>query len=248
MGENPALRFLTAFSAATLVEYLRDQEKQNILFFIDNIFRFAQAGNELSVLMNTIPSEDGYQSTLDSELAQFHERLISATDSAVTSVEAIYVPADDIIDYGVQAIFPYFDSITVLSRSVYQEGLLPAIDILASSSSALTPKIVGEDHYKVVVDTRQLLKQAVAMERIVALVGESELSKQDQTAFHRARKVRNYMTQRFFSAEEQRGQKGDYVPLATTIHDVRGILDGNYDSMPEEKFLYIGSIKDLDNA
>lgn len=245
MGENPAVRFLTAFSAATLVEYYRDQSKKDTLFFIDNIFRFAQAGNELSVMMNTIPSEDGYQSTLDSELARFHERLISTKDASVTALEAIYVPADDLVDYGVQAIFPYFDSLTVMSRAVYQEGLLPAVDILSSTSSALSPDIVGEEHYMTVIETRQLLKQATSLERIVALVGESELSKQDQTLFHRARKIRNYMTQRFFSAEEQNGQGGTYIPLKTTISDVRAILDGQYDSMPEEKFLYIGEMKDI---
>lgn len=245
MGENPAIRFLTAFSAATLVEYYRDEAKKDVLFFIDNIFRFAQAGNELSVMMNTIPSEDGYQSTLDSELAHFHERLISTTEASVTSLEAIYVPADDLVDYGVQAIFPYFDSLTVMSRSVYQEGLLPAVDILASTSSALSPDIVGLEHYQVVIETRQLLKQATSLERIVSLVGESELSKIDQTLFHRARKIRNYMTQRFFSAAEQNGQGGTYIPLKTTIADVRAILDGQYDSMPEEKFLYIGAMKDI---
>ncbi len=245
MGENPAIRFLTAFSAATLVEYFRDEVKTDTLFFIDNIFRFAQAGNELSVMMNTIPSEDGYQSTLDSELAHFHERLISTTEASVTSLEAIYVPADDLVDYGVQAIFPYFDSLIVMSRSIYQEGLLPAVDILASTSSALSPDIVGFEHYEVVIETRQLLKQATSLERIVSLVGESELSKQDQTLFHRARKIRNYMTQRFFSAEEQNGQGGTYIPLKTTIADVRAILDGQYDSMPEEKFLFIGQMKDI---
>ncbi len=245
MGENPAVRFLTAFSAATLVEYYRDELKKDSLFFIDNIFRFAQAGNELSVMMNTIPSEDGYQSTLDSELAHFHERLISTTEASITSVEAIYVPADDLVDYGVQAIFPYFDSLTVMSRSVYQEGLLPAVDILASTSSALSPNIVGEEHYQVVIETRQLLKQAASLERIVSLVGESELSKQDQTAFHRARKIRNFMTQKFYSAQEQLGEGGNYVPLKNTIADVRSILDGKYDSMPEEKFLYLADMKDL---
>ncbi len=245
MGENPAIRFLTAFSAATLVEYYRDELKRDSLFFIDNIFRFAQAGNELSVMMNTIPSEDGYQSTLDSELARFHERLISTKEASITSVEAIYVPADDLVDYGVQAIFPYFDSLTVMSRSIYQEGLLPAVDILASTSNALSPDIVGEEHYQVVIETRQLLKQATSLERIVSLVGESELSKQDQTLFHRARKIRNYMTQKFFSAAEQIGQTGDFIPLKTTIMDVRSILDGKYDSMPEDKFLYIGDMKDL---
>ena len=195
--------------------------------------------------MNTIPSEDGYQSTLDSEMAHFHERLISSENASVTSVEAIYVPSDDLLDYGVQSIFPYLDSFLVLSRAVYQEGILPAIDILSSSSVTLNPTIVGETHYSVVMQARQLLKQAIALERIVALVGESELSKDDQTVFRRARKLKNFMTQRFFSAEAQRGEKGQFVPMETTVNDVKGLLMGDVDSIPEEKLLYIGSLKDI---
>ncbi len=248
MGENPALRFLSAFSATTLVEYFRDELEKNVLFFIDNIFRFAQAGNELSVLMNMIPSEDGYQATLDTELARLQERLVSSDKASVTSVEAIYVPADDLLDYGVQAIFPYFDSIVVLSRNVYQEGLLPAIDILSSSSTALTPEVVGQQHYEVVMKARQLLKQAISLERIVSLVGEAELSKEDQTLYSRARKIRNFMTQNFFSAAEQRGEKGMFVPTITTIKDVGDIINGNFDLMPPEKFLYIGSTQELAHA
>ena len=245
MGENSAIRFLSAQSAAALTEYYRDDLKKNVLFFIDNIFRLAQAGNELSVLMNTLPSEDGYQSTLDSELAMFHERLVSNGKQSVTSIEAIYVPADDLLDYGVQAIFPYLDSIVVLSRDIYQEGLLPAVDILSSSSAAINPSIVGEEHYAVVMQARQLLKKAVSLERIVSLVGESELSKEDQVLFRRARKLRNFMTQRFFSAEAQQAHKGDFVPLKTTIADTKDIIEGNHDYVPEEKFLFIGSLKDL---
>lgn len=245
MGENPALRFLSAFAAATLVEYFRDQAQKNVLFFIDNIYRFAQAGNELSVVTNTIPSEDGYQATLDSELAHFHERLLSTPEHSVTSIEAIYVPADDVLDYGVQATFPYFDSVIVLSRSVYQEGLLPAVDILSSTSTALTPAIVGDKHYQTVIRARQVLKQAVALERIVALVGESELSRDDQTTYHRARKIRNFMTQRFFTTESQQEAKGVSVPRSTTVDDVADILDGAYDTIPEDRFLFIGSAKEM---
>jgi F-type H+-transporting ATPase subunit beta len=245
MGENPAVRFLSAFAAATLVEYFREEQKKNVLFFIDNIFRFAQAGNELSVLTGTIPSEDGYQATLDSELARFHERLISTPEASVTSIEAIYVPADDLLDYGVQATFPYFDSVVVLSRQVFQEGILPAVDILSSTSSALNPSVVGDIHYNVVMEARKLLKQAISLERIVSLVGESELSKEDQTIFRRARKLRNFMTQKFFTAEAARGVKGDYIPLKTTLEDVKGIIEGTYDYLAEEKFLYIGSVKEI---
>lgn len=245
MGENPAVRFLSAFAGATLVEYFREEMGKNVLFFIDNIFRFAQAGNELSVLTNSIPSEDGYQATLDSELGRFHERLASTDKGSVTSIEAIYIPADDILDYGVQATFPYFDSIVVLSRSIYQEGLLPAIDILACSSTALNPNLAGEEHYDVVTQARQLLKQAVSFERIVALVGESELSSEDQLLLRRARKLRHFMTQRFFTAEAHHGEKGKFIPLKTTIADVKGILDGKYDYIPEENFLFIGSVQEI---
>jgi F-type H+-transporting ATPase subunit beta len=209
------------------------------------IIFFAQAGNELATLTGTIPSEDGYQATLDTELARFHERLISTPKAAVTAIEAIYVPADDVLDYGVQATFPYFDSIVVLSRTVYQEGILPAVDILSSSSNALTPTVVGQTQYETVMAARRLLKQAISLERIVSLVGESELSKEDQTTFRRARKLHNFMTQRFFTAEAQRGVPGQYIPRETTINDVKGIIEGAYDYLPEEKFLFIGSVKEI---
>lgn len=245
MGENPAVRFLSAFSAATLVEYYREKMSKNVLFFIDNIFRFAQAGNELAVLTNSIPSEDGYQATLDSELGRFHERLASTNKGSVTSIEAIYVPADDILDYGVQATFPYFESVVVLSRSIYQEGILPAIDILACSSTALNPRIAGDEHYNVVTQARQLLKQAVSFERIVSLVGESELSGEDQLLLRRSRKLKNFMTQRFFTAAAHQGEKGKFIPLKTTVADVQCILEGKYDYIPDEKFLFIGSVQEI---
>src|SRR5258708_3638731 len=187
MGENPALRFRTAFTGVTLAEYYRDTLGKDVLFFIDNIFRFAQSGYELSTLMNAIPSEGGYQSTLTSEMASFHERLVSTLKNAITTVEAIYVPADDLTDSGVQAIFPYLDSNLILSRAVYQEGRFPAIDILSSNSSSLNPDTVGDLHYQTAVDAQALLKRAVALDRIVSLIGESELSTDDQTVYKRAK-------------------------------------------------------------
>ncbi|MCL4386996.1 F0F1 ATP synthase subunit beta [Patescibacteria group bacterium] len=253
MGENPAVRFLTGFTAVTIAEYFRDKLKKDVLFFIDNVFRFAQAGNELSMLMNTIPSEDGYQATLESEMASFHERLISTKTGSISAIEAIYVPNDDILDQGVQAIFPYLDSIVVLSRSVYQEGRLPAIDILSSTSSALNIETVGQLHYNTVLRAQAyntvlraqaLLKKAVALDRIVSLVGESELSSDDQILYKRAKKLRNFMTQSFYVAENQTRRKGVYVPIGTTVEDVRDILDGKYDETTEDKFLYIGSAKE----
>jgi ATP synthase F1 beta subunit len=248
MGENSAARFLTAYSAVRLAEYYRDQMKSDVLFFIDNLFRFAQAGNELSTLMNVIPSEDGYQATLESEMGLFHERLVSTTNANITCVEAIYVPSDDLLDYSVQSIFPYLESIVILSRNIYQQGLVPAIDILASSSGALNPSTVGEFHYEVAINARNILKKAENLERIVSLVGESELSKEDQITYKRARRIRNYMTQNFFVAEAQKEEKGCYVPLETTIKDVNSIIMGKYDKVPEDQFLYIGSIAELKNA
>lgn len=245
MGQNPSIRFKTALAAATIAEHFRDEEKRDVLFFIDNIFRFAQAGNELSLLMNTIPSEDGYQATLASEMASFHERLISNKDNSITTIEAIYIPNDDILDQGVQAVLPYLESTVVLSRNVYQEGRLPAIDLLSSSSSNLNPEIVGDLHYEVALKTQALLKQSLALERIVSLVGESELSADDKLVYERAKKIKNYMTQNFFVATDQTGKPGSFVPIKTTVEDVNDILNGKYDSVSDEKFLYIGSAKQI---
>jgi F-type H+-transporting ATPase subunit beta len=245
MGENPAIRFLTGYSAVTLAEYLRDNLKKDVLFFIDNIFRYAQAGNELSVLMNTIPSEDGYQATLTSEMASLHERLISNKSNSITSIEAIYIPNDDILDQGVQAVFPYLDSSVVLSRGIYQEGLLPAVDLLSSSSANLNPEIVGQLHYDTVLKALNLLKQASSLDRIVSLVGESELSPKDKLVYQRAKKLRNFMTQNFFVTENQTGRKGSYVPRETTVSDVNDILLGKFDDVTDEKFSFIGSVKEI---
>lgn len=245
MGENPAVRFRTGTAGVALAEYFRDKLKKNVLFFIDNIFRFAQAGYELSTLMNTIPSEGGYQATLTSEMANFHERLSSTDSASITSIEAIYVPSDDITDYAVQSIFPYLDSMVVLSRSIYQEGRFPAIDLLSSTSSALNADIVGEEHYKTLISTQNLLKKALSLDRIVALVGEAELSVEDQIVYKRAKIIKNYMTQYFFVVESQSGKKGVQVNRETTVKDVKSILDGKYDDYPPDTFLYIGSLKDL---
>ncbi|HWA51568.1 MAG TPA: F0F1 ATP synthase subunit beta [Patescibacteria group bacterium] len=245
MGEDPATRFLSAYSAVTLAEYYRDFLKRNVLFFIDNVFRLAQAGNELSVLTNTIPSEDGYQSTLESEMANFHERLISNDKGTITSIEAIYVPADDLLDHGVQSIFPYLDSDVVLSRNLYKQGFLPAVDIVSSNSSALNPEIVGEEAYNTAIEAKSLLKRAENLERIVSLVGEGELSEEDQTIFKRAHKIRNFMTQSFFATESQKNQPGKFVTREACVNDVRSILSGKFDNVPEEKFLYLGTLSEI---
>lgn len=244
MSENPAIRFLTGYGAVSVAEYFRDERQKNVLFFIDNIFRFAQAGNELSLLMNTIPSEDGYQATLTSEMAHFHERLSSTKENYISTIEAIYVPNDDILDQAVQAVLPYLDSSVVISRARYQEGFMPAIDMLSSTSSALNVGVAGERHYNALVAAQNLLKKAVSLERMVSLVGESELSSGDKIDFRRSRLLRNYMTQNFFVMEKQTGKKGVYVPLETVIGDVSDILSGVYDALSEEKLLYVGSAKE----
>ncbi len=248
MGENATVRFLTAFSAVTLAEYYRDVLKKNVLFFIDNVFRLAQAGNELATLTKTLPSEDGYQATLEAEMASFHERLIPNKNANITSIEAIYVPADDILDHGVQSIFPYLDSTIVLSRSIYQEGILPAVDILASDSSGLNPNLIGEEHQKTAIQAKSILKKAQSLERIVSLVGESELSPEDQTLYKRAKKIKNFMTQSFYSAQRQKGAEGNFVPVKTTVSDVRAIIEGKYDAIEPDKFLFIGSATEIKTA
>jgi F-type H+/Na+-transporting ATPase subunit beta len=247
MGANPALRFRTAFTGVTMAEYYRDVLKKDVLFFIDNIFRFAQSGYELSTLMNSIPSEGGYQATLTSEMASFHERLVSTLTNAITTFEAIYVPADDLTDSGVQAVFPYLDSGIILSRSVYQEGRFPAIDILSSNSSSLNPDVVGEEHYQTALDAQTLLKKAMSLERIVSLIGQAELSTEDQTAYKRAQMLKNYMTQNFTVVETQTEKKGVYVPLKDTVTDVKAILTGAVDKLNPEDLLYIGTLKDVES-
>jgi F-type H+/Na+-transporting ATPase subunit beta len=246
MGENPALRFRTAFTGVTLAEYYRDTLGKDVLFFIDNIFRFAQSGYELSTLMNSIPSEGGYQATLASEMASFHERLVSTMKNAITTFEAIYVPADDLTDSGVQAIFPYLDSGIILSRSVYQEGRFPAIDLLSSNSSSLNADTVGEAHYVTALDAQTMLKKAKSLERIVSLIGESELSSDDQLIFKRAKMLKNYMTQNFTVVETQTEKKGVHVPVKQTVADVRAILDGKMDVLQPEDLSFIGTLKDVE--
>ena len=247
MGENPAIRFRTAFTGVTLAEHFRDNMGKDVLFFIDNVFRFAQSGYELSTLMNAIPSEGGYQATLTSEMASFHERLVSTHKNAITTFEAIYVPADDLTDSGVQAVFPYLDSGIILSRNIYQEGRFPAVDILASNSSALNPDTVGQEHYETAIEAQTLLKKAMALDRIVALIGESELSSEDQTIYKRAKMVKNYMTQNFTVVEAQTEKKGVQVSIGDVVSDIKSILNGKVDLLQPEDLLYIGTLKDIES-
>jgi len=241
MGENAAIRFRTAFAAATIAEDFRDQH-QDVLFFIDNMYRFNQAGYELSTAMKSIPSEDGYQPTLPSEVGQLHERLTSTKQSSITTIEAVYLPSDDISDYSVRSIFPYLDSYIVLSRDIYQEGRLPAIDLLSCSSSAMNPDTVGSQHYELYLESKKVLEQAAELERIVSLVGTTELSRQDQVIYQRSLVLKNYMTQAFFVAEPQSGVPGVSVPLKTTLSDISEILQGKFDETDPDLFTFVAKL------
>lgn len=246
MNENPVVRFLTCHASVAIAEYFRDYTDKDVLYFADNVFRFAQAGNELSMHANLLPSEDSYQSTLASEMASFQERLVSTTNGDITSIEAIYVPSDDFLDAGVQSIFPHLDCTLALSRKVYQQGIMPAVDLLASGFSAtLTQNIVGNLHWQTVVSALNLLKTASELDRIVSLVGLSELSPKNQLIYKRAKKLQNYMTQNFFTVENQTGKKGVFIPRDITVTDAHDIIEGVYDNIPEDKFLFIGSAKEL---
>jgi F-type H+/Na+-transporting ATPase subunit beta len=248
MGENPSVRHRTALYAASVANYFVNDAKKDVLFFMDNMYRYAQAGMELSTLMNMIPSEGGYQSTLTSEMGVLHSLLTSSAKNTVTSIEAIYVPSDDIGDYGVRSVFPYLHSNVVMSRDVYQKGLFPAVDLIESNSSGLDDSIVGEEHFKAYIAAKKLLQDAVNIERVVLLVGESELSKADQLTYRRANILRAFMTQNFFVTESQTGAKGKFVKLKDTVKGVQIILSGKLDQADPEKIMYIGSIDDIGAA
>jgi len=245
MNEPATVRFKVGFVAATLAEYFRDKLKKNVFFFADNVYRFLQAGNEISVMREEIPSEDGYQPTLYSEISALEERLVSTKNGAITSIQAVYVPADDITDSGVQAILSYFDSVVILSREVYQEGRFPAVDILASFSSAINPSILGKEHYELLSEAKKVLEQYKNLEQIVTIIGEAELSVENRKIYHRAKKILNFMTQNFFTTQDQTGLPGKYVSKSETIEGVKAILEGKYDKVPDEAFLFLGSLKDL---
>ena len=244
MGENPAVRSRTAYAAVALTTYFRDQGG-DVLFLMDNMYRFAQAGHELSIMMQSIPSEEGYQASLTSEMGQLHSSLTSTNSGYITAVEAIFVPSDDMTDYGVRSIFPYLDTFIVLSREVYQQGRLPAIDILSSNSRALSRDIIGQDHYQCYIEAKKLLENSANLEKIVSLVGFSELSLEDQTLYKRSILLKSYMTQSFYTIQVQTGRPGVYVPLEKTVIDVKNILQGKYDLFHPDKIKYMGSIEEL---
>lgn len=242
INKNAAVRALTAATAAALVEYFRDEEKQDVLFFADNVFRFLQAGSELSTLTGAIPSEFGYQPTLQSEIAQFENRLYSLEDAYVTSVQTVYVPADEFGNPAVSATMPHMDAVVILSRDLTYEGHYPAVDPFRSMSLALNPKIVGKMHYKTATEAVEVLNQYMQLARIVSIVGEEELSAENRERYQRAQKIINYMTQSFITTEIETGRKGVVVPREKVVGDVRAILDGKLDAVPAEKFLYIGDL------
>lgn len=245
MNERPSVRFRTGYTAATIAEYFRDEEDRDVLFFVDNAYRFIQAGNELSILMNTIPSEDGYQPTLASDIGIFQERLVSAGNSAITSVMAIYVPADDFSDAGVQGLLPYFDSQVMLSREVAEEGRRPAVDIVNSTSGLLNPSIIGDKHYSTYLEAEKILSRFEYLDRIVAIAGENELSPDDRLLYRRAKLLLNYMTQDFFMVENQTGRKGKYVKREEVVSDVSDIISGKIDGWPYEALLYISTLREV---
>jgi F-type H+-transporting ATPase subunit beta len=246
MSKNPAIRFRTGFAGAALAEYFRDIKKKNVLFFIDNMYRFAQAGYELGTLMSQIPSEGGYPATLASDMGNMHERLYSTKNNMVTTFETVYVPADDITDPGVQSVLPYLDARVVLSRFIYQEGMFPAIDTLSSNSSAINPKIIGNRHYDAYIEAQKILKESINLERMASLIGISELSKENQKIYKRAQIIKNYMTQVFITASNKRKTKEtSYVSRDQAVSDVEQILAGKFDNYPPLAFKNILTLKDV---
>lgn len=243
INKNAAVRFRTAWAAAAIVEHFRDVEHKNVLLFVDNIFRFLQAGSELSALLGEIPSESGYQATLQSDIAQFENRLLSNENGQVTSIQTLYVPADELSNPSVAAAIPNFDVAIILDREITQEGRLPALDPFQSKSSIVERSVIGDEHYDTLIRTLVLLNEYKQLSRVVTIVGEEELSLENQKKYERARRILNYMTQPLFTTEIQTGRGGVYVKRNETIRDVKNILSGQADTIPAEKLLYIDTIK-----
>lgn len=244
MNENAAIRFRIAMAATSQAEYFRDAQKKDVLFFIDNMFRFVQAGNEVSVLLGTTPSEQAYQATLQTEISTIEDRLVATDSAAITSVQNIYVPADELTDAGVNAVMSFMDTAVVLSRAIAQKGLYPPIDLNQSSTSAFSKAVLGEKHFRVLTEFQLLLDNYNKLSHIVAIVGESELSSDNRVLYTRAKKIINYLTQPFFVTERQTGRKGVFVPKETTIKDIETILSGTVDEVPAERFLFVGSLQE----
>lgn len=226
----------------TMAEYFRDREGQDVLLFIDNIFRFTQAGSEVSALLGRMPSEVGYQPTLATEMGALQERITSTRNGSITSVQAVYVPADDLTDPAPATTFAHLDATTVLSRSIASLGIYPAVDPLDSTSRILSPDVVGEDHYKVARDVQRILQRYKELQDIIAIMGMDELSDEDKLTVSRARKVQRFLSQPFTVAEQFTGYSGKYVPVAETVRGFKEIIEGKHDDLPESCFLFVGTI------
>jgi len=249
MNEPPGARQRVGLTGLTVAEYFRDEEGRDVLLFIDNIFRFTQAGSEVSALLGRMPSAVGYQPTLATEMGALQERITSTTKGSITSVQAIYVPADDLTDPAPATTFSHLDATTVLSRQIAELGIYPAVDPLDSTSRILDPRIVGEEHYYVAKSVQEILQKYKDLQDIIAILGMDELSDEDKIIVQRARKIQRFLSQPFFVAEEFTGRPGKYVPLEETIRGFKGIVEGEYDDIPEQAFYMVGTIDEaLENA
>lgn len=245
MNEPPGARMRVALTGLTMAEYFRDEQGQDVLFFIDNIFRFTQAGSEVSALLGRMPSAVGYQPTLATEMGQLQERITSTNVGSVTSIQAIYVPADDYTDPAPATTFAHLDATTNLERKLSEMGIYPAVDPLASTSRALSPEIVGEEHYEVARKVQQTLQRYKELQDIIAILGMDELSDEDKLVVHRARRIQFFLSQNFHVAEQFTGQPGSYVPVKDTVRGFKEILEGKYDHLPEDAFRLVGPIEDV---
>ena len=245
MNEPPGARMRVALSGLTMAEYFRDEENQDVLLFIDNIFRFTQAGSEVSALLGRMPSAVGYQPTLATEMGALQERITSTKKGSITSIQAVYVPADDLTDPAPATTFAHLDATTTLSRGIASLGLYPAVDPLDSTSRVLTPAIVGEEHYNVARGVQNMLQRYKELQDIIAIMGMDELSEDDKIIVNRARKIQRFLSQPFSVAEQFTGMQGKYVPLADTIRSFKEILEGKHDNLPESAFLFAGTIEDV---
>ena len=244
MNEPPGARMRVGLSGLTMAEYFRDVEHQDVLLFIDNIFRFTQAGSEVFALLGRMPSAVGYRPTLATEMGQLQERITSTTKGSITSVQAVYVPADDLTDPAPATTFAHLDATTVLSRSISSLGIYPAVDPLESSSRILTPEIVGNEHYQVARKVQSILQRYVELQDIIAIMGMDELSDEDKLTVSRARKIQRFLSQPFSVAEQFTGMKGKYVPVKETIRGFKEIIEGKHDDLPESAFLFVGTIEE----
>ena len=245
MNEPPGARMRVALTGLTMAEHFRDREHQDVLLFIDNIFRFTQAGSEVSALLGRIPSAVGYQPTLATEMGALQERITSTSNGSITSVQAVYVPADDLTDPAPATTFSHLDATTVLSRAITELGIYPAVNPLESSSRIMDPLILGEEHYHTARDVQAVLQRYKDLQDIIAILGMDELSEEDKLTVARARRLQRFLSQPFAVAEQFTGMQGKYVPLAETIRGFREILDGKYDHIPESMFLYAGEIEEV---